>query len=145
GVIVAHGDALAVAAGAHSGLLGDVGERAVPVVAIERVAERRLRIVEIAAAAVHQVDVHPTVVVVVDERAARARGLRQVHLGRPAVRVYPRDAARSRRDLLKGGRRGSLSRSGARRYSCEREPGAWRSAAAEGGATQCFQKPWPGK
>ena len=50
-------------------LLGDVGERAVAVVLVERVLERRLRLVEVGRAAVDQEDVHPAVVVVVEERA----------------------------------------------------------------------------
>ena len=51
-VVVPHGDAHAVAATRHTGFLGDVSERAVAIVAIERVAQRPYRTVEIAFAAV---------------------------------------------------------------------------------------------
>ena len=58
------------AAAGHSRLLGHVGEGAVAVVAVERVAQGRPRREEVGPAAVHEVDVHPAVVVVVEEGAA---------------------------------------------------------------------------
>ena len=91
-------------------LLGHVGEGAVAIVLVERVANRLRGLVEIARAAVHQVDVHPAVVVVIEEGAAGAHGLGQVVLGRCGVVVNPANAAGFRRDLLEErariGRRG---------------------------------------
>ena len=103
-VVVADGHAHAEGPAGDAGLLGDVGERAVAIVLVERVADRLLGLVEIARAAVDQVDVHPAVVVVVEEGAARSHGLRQVVFGRCGVVVDPANAAGLRRDLFEQGR-----------------------------------------
>ena len=57
-------------------------------------------LIEIAGPAVHQVDVHPAVVVVVEEGAAGSHGLGQVMIRRGGVVVDPANAAGFRRDLL---------------------------------------------
>ena len=85
---------------ATPGLVGDVGERAVAVVLVEGVLQRRLRREEVGRAAVDHEDVHPAVVVVVEERHARPHGLGQVSVGRHRVVVHPGDAARRRRDFF---------------------------------------------
>ena len=88
-VIVANRDSHAIAAAGHAGFFSHVGERAVAIVAIERVAQRLRRSVKIALAAVDEINVHPAVVIVIKERAARATGLRQVLLSGLACRVNP--------------------------------------------------------
>ena len=100
-IVVANRHAHAVAAGRHAGLCGDVGEGAVTIVAIERVAQGRIRSEEIALAAVDQVDVHPPVVVVVEESASRAGSLRQESLRRLPVHMCPGDTADGMRNLFK--------------------------------------------
>ena len=92
-VVVTHGNTLPVAAGGDAGLLGDVGESSVSIVAIERIAQGRIGIVEVALAAVDEIDVHPSVVVVVEKGAACAGGFRQIFLRRLAGGVHPGDAA----------------------------------------------------
>src|SRR3954468_21720064 len=77
-IVIADCDAHTVAAGSDSGALGHIAESAIAIVAIEDIAKRRLRIIEIALAAVDEVNVHPTVIVVVDEPAAGAGGLGEV-------------------------------------------------------------------
>ncbi len=57
----------------NAGFFGHVGESAVAIVVVERVAQRLGRIVKIALATVDEVDVHPAVVVVVE----KARSLRR--------------------------------------------------------------------
>jgi hypothetical protein len=101
-VIVAHGDALPVAAGSHARLLRDVGEGSIAIVAIERVAQGRIGIVEVALAAVDEIDVHPSVVVVIEKGAACPGGFRQVFLRRLAGGVYPGDVAGGRGTSSKG-------------------------------------------
>src|SRR4029077_2208185 len=66
-IVVTDRDSHAVAAAGDASLLCNVGERSVPVVGIQRVAQRRIRFVEVAAAAVDQINIHPAVVVVVDK------------------------------------------------------------------------------
>ena len=100
-VVVANRDALAVAAGRHPGFFGHVGKRAVTIVAIERIAQGRIGSEEVALAAVDQIDVHPPVVVVVEESAAGAGGLRQESLRRLPVHMCPGDTADGRRNLFK--------------------------------------------
>ncbi len=101
-IVVADCHALAVPAGCHSRLLGHVGERAIAIIAIERVAQGRIGIEEIALSAVDQVDVHPPVVVVVEESAARSGGLRQKSFRRVAIRMHPGNSAGGRGNLDEG-------------------------------------------
>ena len=89
-----------LAAAGDAGLVGDVGEGAVAVVLVERVLQRRLRLVEVARAAVDHEDVDPAVVVVVEERDAGPHRFRQVPVRGHRVFVDPRDAARARWNFL---------------------------------------------
>src|SRR5262249_52753548 len=101
-VVIAHGYAHPEGGpGADAGFLGDIGERAVAIVLVERVTKWFRGLEEIRRAAVYQVQIHPSVVVVVEERATGAESFRQVALGRNGVFVDPGDAARSRGYLLK--------------------------------------------
>src|SRR5262249_59412616 len=93
-VIVGCGHSHAEPSACDSCFIGHVGERAVVVVVVKGVLERRGRRVEITGAAVDQVDVHPAVVVIVEEGASRAHGLRQVVSHRVSVVVRPGNAAR---------------------------------------------------
>ena len=68
---------------------GYVGERAIAIVAVKSVAQWFWRRIEVRWAAVHEVDIHPTVIVVVEKSAACTHGLRQVHVGRLPARVHP--------------------------------------------------------
>src|SRR5262249_16003551 len=92
-VVIPYSGAHAVATPENSSLLRHVSERAVAVVAIKRVAKRRLWIVEIALAAVDQVDVHPTVVVIIEESATGSGRFRQVVFRRAPVYMTKGDAA----------------------------------------------------
>src|SRR5437773_547992 len=69
-VIIPDGDALAKATRRHTGLFRYVRERSVAIVSVERIAQRRIRSEKIALAAVHQVNVHPAVIVVIEKCAA---------------------------------------------------------------------------
>ena len=100
-VIVADGDAHAVRVSGHARFLRHVGESAVAVVVIERVPEWLSRLIEIAASAVHQINVHPAVVVVVEECAAGSDCLGQMSHWGATVHVNPRNAAGGGRDFFK--------------------------------------------
>ncbi len=77
-VVVAHADTLSPARPGHPCLLGYVGESPVAVV-LEEVAGRFLaRREAIQAPAIHQEDIEPAVVVVVEERRPAAGGFEQV-------------------------------------------------------------------
>src|SRR5208337_4198759 len=80
GVVIADSNAHAIAAAGHAGCQCDVGKSAVAVVAVKRIAQRFGRSPEIARPTVHKIDVHPTVVVVIEESATRTGGFRQVLL-----------------------------------------------------------------
>ncbi len=116
GVVIADGDAHAVGVSGHAGFFGDVGEGAVAIIAIERVAQRLRRSVEIAGAAVDEVDVHPAVVVVIEEAAAGADGFGEIPFGGAAVGVGPVDFGDGGRHFFEGG------------------SGRWRQRAAIGAA-----------
>src|SRR5580704_2667523 len=64
-IVVANGDAHAVGVATDAGFLCDVSKCAVAIVFVERVAQRRIRIEEVALAAIDEINVHPAVVVVV--------------------------------------------------------------------------------
>ena len=83
----------------------NVCECAVPVVVIESVAKRRLRVIEVATTAVDQVDVHPAVVVVIEEGTAGSSSFRQKHLRRAPVTVHPSDPTDRWRNLFERLRR----------------------------------------
>src|SRR4029077_3003606 len=99
-VIVADGDSLPEAACAHAGFLSYISESSVAIVVVERVAEGRSGREEIAGTTIDEVQVHPAVVVVVEECAARARRLGEILFGRFAGDVLPGDATGGRKDLL---------------------------------------------
>ena len=112
-VIVAHGCTHAIAATGDAGLFGHVRECAVAVIAVKGVAQRLGRSKYVALAAVHQVDVHPAVVVIVEESATRASRLGQIFFGRKTGGVRPGNAAGGGRDFNKWVRSG---------LGCCREP-----------------------
>ncbi len=103
-IVVADCDTHAVSIPRHASLLRHVRECAVAVVAIECVTERSGRFIEIARSAIHKVDVHPAVVVIVEERAARAYGLRQVHFRRLTTHMNPGDTTGCGRNFFKRGK-----------------------------------------
>src|SRR6202007_3111866 len=77
-IVVADRNAHAVASPDDPCLRGNIGEGAIAIVAIERVAQRGARVEEIAFAAVNQINVHPAVVVVIDKATAGAGRLWEV-------------------------------------------------------------------
>src|SRR5437764_186037 len=72
---------------------------------VECAFEWRRRSVEVGRAAVDKIDVHPAVVIVVEEDAARAYCLRQITLRRHGIIVNPCNAALSGRYFREGDRR----------------------------------------
>src|ERR1700730_3447683 len=95
-IVVAHCGTHAIAPSGYACFLRHVAEGAVPIVAIESIAEWLIRIVEIATSAIDQVNIHPAVIVVVEKSAARAGGFRQVVLRRASVGVLPCNPASRR-------------------------------------------------
>jgi hypothetical protein len=79
-VVIANRDTHPIASAWNSRFLGHVGKCAITIVVIESVAKGRIGIQEITLAAVDQIEVHPAVVVVVDESTTSSHGLREVHL-----------------------------------------------------------------
>src|SRR5207302_8477065 len=100
-VIMADCQALAVSSSGNTGLAGYVSERAIAVVAIQRVAQRRLWIEEVALSAIAQINVHPSIIVIVKKRATGSSGYGQVLYGRSAAAMHPADPTPSWRHLLK--------------------------------------------
>ena len=85
-----------VAAG-HSGLFRHIGERAVAIVFVKSVVNRLVRFPKIAGPTIHQVNIHPAIVVVIEKGAAGAQRFRQKAAGRHGVFMHPVDAGRGRR------------------------------------------------
>ncbi len=92
-VVVAYCNALPVSLARNSRLFCDISESPVAIIAIHRVPQRGIRIIKVTFAAIDEVDVHPSVIIVVQKRAACTGGFRQVFLGRFPGRVYPSDPA----------------------------------------------------
>ncbi len=68
-------------AAGYAGLFGDIGECAVAIVLVQRIANGFGRLAEIAGAAVDQEDIHPAVVVIIEESAAGAQASGKYRLG----------------------------------------------------------------
>src|SRR5207249_489644 len=71
-VVVADGNTHSEGSARHARFLGHIGECAIAIVLVKRIAERLGRRPEIAWPAVHQVNIHPSVVVEVEEEIGRA-------------------------------------------------------------------------
>ncbi len=99
-VVIPHRNTHAIATPSHAGFLRHVGECAVAIVAIQRVAQGMRRLVEIAFAAVDEVNVHPAVIVVIEEGTSRAAGFWQVFFRGFAGRMHPLDPADGRRNFF---------------------------------------------
>ena len=91
-VVITSGDAHAESTAGNAGFFRHVGEGAVVVVAIQGVAKRFLGLEEIGRPAVDQEDVHPAVVIVVEEGAAGAHGFGEESGGGEGVFVGPGNA-----------------------------------------------------
>src|SRR5262249_25657675 len=102
-VVIAYSNTHAIRVSRHTGLGGHVGESAVPVVVVKGIAQRLFRGEKVALPAVDQIDIHPAVVVVVDESAAGTHGFRLIHVGGKTRYMGPRDTAARGRNLLEGG------------------------------------------
>ena len=105
-VVIPHGDAHPIASSGAPRLFRHIGESSVAIVAVKRIPQRLGRIVEVRFAAVDEIDVHPAVIVVIQEGASRPAALRQVLLRGSARVVYPANAALRGRHLLEGVGRG---------------------------------------
>ena len=82
----------------HACLGGDVCKRPIAVVAIQRSAQRTLRLIHLSRRAIHQVEIQPPIVIEVDPRRACSHGFDQVLFGRSCIVVPECDSGR-RRDV----------------------------------------------
>src|SRR5215831_6383585 len=80
-VVITDRDSHPEGGSADSGLLGDVREGSVAIVFVEGVADRLGGLPEVARAAVHEKDVHPSIVIEIQERTPRAERFREVAAG----------------------------------------------------------------
>src|SRR4051794_5044478 len=71
-IIVTNGHAHSVATTRDARLFSDVGESSVAIIVIQCIAQRACWGIEVTWAAIDQVNVHPSVVVIIEESAARA-------------------------------------------------------------------------
>jgi hypothetical protein len=72
---------------------GDIRECAITIVSIKGIAQWRRWIIKVAAAAIHEIEVHPSITVVIDESAPGSRRLGKIVLRRPAINMFPVDSA----------------------------------------------------
>src|SRR3977135_3862509 len=77
-VVVTDGNAHSESSACHARSFGHIGERAVAIVLVKCIADRLSGGPEIAQPAVHQVDIHPAVIVVVEESTTGPQSLRKV-------------------------------------------------------------------
>src|SRR5215471_2423976 len=90
-VIVTHGHPHSESAASHARLFRDVSKGAVPVVLAQRVPDRFRGFIEVASPAIHQVDIHPPVIIIIQKGAAGTHSFGQVSFRRKCVVVYPGD------------------------------------------------------
>ena len=102
-IVVADGNSHAIGIARYTGFLRDIGERAIAIIVVQRITQRLRRLIEIARSAVHQIDIHPAVVVVVEKGAAGAHGFRKMRQRRTSIDMRPADTARGRWNLFKCG------------------------------------------
>ena len=122
-VVIADADAVGPASGVEAGLFGDVGEGAVAIVFVEAVG--CFGRIAFKASAGEQEDIHPAVVVVVDEGAAATVGFQDVFVGPFATIDGRRVKTGSGRYVVKWALKG-------------RPEGAWRAI----GLAACPPMPW---
>src|SRR5947208_1779654 len=127
------GNSLAVSSTCHSSFVSYIREGSVTIVSVERIPQRRIGIVEITLTTIDQIDVHPAIIVIVQERATGPGGFRQVVFRRFARCVLPGDPTHRRRNLLEG-----ISRVGQR-------TGKARQATIDHSASKRFDEVAPGK
>jgi len=131
-VVVAHRGSHPEASRTDASFFGDIGEGPIAIVSVEAIPQRLFRCVEVALAAIDQVDIKPAVLVVVEEGAARTGGFGQILLGRASAIVDPLNPAERRRNLLENRKpKNSLSQGA---------PGEREKASASG---QSANKPAP--
>src|SRR5207245_11013707 len=99
-VVIPDGDAHAVCISWYPRFKRHVGIGAITIVAVKSIAQELLRLEEIARSAVHEVDVHPSVVVVVQERAAGTHGFGKMRHWRTSAHVRPRKSGHSSRNFF---------------------------------------------
>ena len=75
-IVVANRNPLSIAASGHVCLFRHISKRSIAVIAKERIAQWWGGIKEVALSAVHEINIHPTIVVVIEECATRACGFR---------------------------------------------------------------------
>ena len=90
-IVICGGDADAEVAAGYAGFDSDIGKSAVAVVAIESVAQRRDGFEKIGRAAIDEIEVHPPIVVVVENRDTGPHGFRQVPAAGFGVIVYEKN------------------------------------------------------
>ena len=101
-VVIADRNALTVSSPWHSSFIGYIRESSVAIVSVERIAQRRIGIVEIALTAIDEVNVHPAIIVIIQKGAAGPSSFRQVVLRGFARGVLPGNPAHGSRNLLEG-------------------------------------------
>src|SRR5258708_37434991 len=76
----------------HARLFRHIGKGAVPVVLVQSIAQRLCGLKEISRTAIYKIQIHPTVVVVVEYGDSGAHGFGQVAEGRDRIIVLPGDS-----------------------------------------------------
>ena len=90
-VVISYGNAHAVASAGYSGFFSHVGKSSVPIIPVERVAQRACGSKNVAGPAIHEIDVHPAIVVVIKERATSAGRFGKIFLRRVGSDMSPSD------------------------------------------------------
>jgi hypothetical protein len=135
-VVIPDRGAHAERASRHPRLVRHLGERAVPVVLVEGVLQRPRRREEIGRTIAHEEEVHPPVVVVIQERATGSESLGEIALRRAGVVVDPGDAHGGRGKLLEQRLAGRTPEAG----KAQRKAGAGETKRSQEPATR---PAWP--
>ncbi len=92
-IVITHSHAHAERTARDAGLFGDIGKGSIAIVLIESVANGLVWLVEIAGARIDQVEIHPAVVVVIEESGAVSHGFWKMAMIGHSGFMNPMDAA----------------------------------------------------
>lgn len=93
GIVIANRRSHAKQVGAQAGFLRDVRERPVPVVSVKSMGERLWRMKEVRFPGVHKKDIHPAILVVVEDGDPWRNRFGKRALFRMRVDMHPSDSA----------------------------------------------------
>ena len=142
-IVVADSNAHTISSAGDAGFSRDVSEGAVVIVPVESVVQRPRRMIEVAWAAVDEIDIHPAIVIEIKKGTSCADGFGQIHLRRKTAvwdQANPLDDAGTSSNnagrLCDGTRRGPGECAGSRGFQRSRSDSGKKGPPREGTAAE---------